>query len=228
MNKALKAVAIAAGVLVGTYLFVRVTKIIQVYTISSPSSSPTINPGDFIYATNLKKPERDKFIAYRTLSLDSGQPEFLFHRIAAIPGDKLEIRRGVLYVNDQPAPDSRYAQVLFHVHVGVAPILQEMELAEQSTFPTSLYEDSMYVYISASKMKELTIYGRRVVCLTGFEDDDIQKIWKQKWNIEDFGPIKLPPDKYFVLGDNRYRSVDSRYLGYVDRKDILGVVLGNF
>jgi signal peptidase I len=35
-----------------------------------------------------------------------------------------------------------------------------------------------------------------------------------------WGPIVIPPEKYFVLGDNRGMSADSRYTGFVDRGSI--------
>jgi signal peptidase I len=40
-----------------------------------------------------------------------------------------------------------------------------------------------------------------------------------------FGPLKLGPGRYFLLGDNRDRSFDSRYRGPIEEGQIIGRVI---
>jgi signal peptidase I len=39
---------------------------------------------------------------------------------------------------------------------------------------------------------------------------------------DNFGPVTVPPDHLFVLGDNRDHSYDSRFWGFVDLNDVKG------
>jgi signal peptidase I len=42
---------------------------------------------------------------------------------------------------------------------------------------------------------------------------------------EQYGPVTVPPDHYFMMGDNRDNSQDSRYWGFLPRENIKGRAL---
>ncbi|EPD52180.1 signal peptidase I [Paenisporosarcina sp. HGH0030] len=42
------------------------------------------------------------------------------------------------------------------------------------------------------------------------------------------GAVRIPPDSYFVLGDNRRQSLDSRYFQFVNKEDIVGKVVARY
>jgi signal peptidase I len=45
---------------------------------------------------------------------------------------------------------------------------------------------------------------------------------------EAFGPVKVPPDHYFMMGDNRSQSCDSREWGTVPRSNLIGEVFATY
>lgn len=44
-------------------------------------------------------------------------------------------------------------------------------------------------------------------------------------SFSDYGPVNIPPGSYFMLGDNRMNSEDSRVWGLLEQKFIIGKAL---
>ncbi len=44
----------------------------------------------------------------------------------------------------------------------------------------------------------------------------------EDYNIEELGKVTVPKNNYFVLGDNRKNSMDSRFYGFIEKKNIQG------
>lgn len=155
-------------------LFIR-TFVVQAFKIPSGSMIPTLLIGDhilvnkFIYGVKLpftdlvvvpvSRPERGDVIVFR---FPKDESKDFIKRVVGIPGDKIEVRDKVLYVN------------------GI----------EQS--------------------EAFTNYGADVVPSPMMSDRDT------------FGPVNVPEDSYFVMGDNRDHSLDSRFWGFVDFSKIKG------
>jgi len=122
------------------------------------------------------------------------------------------------------------------------PTLHNEEKIFVSKFKTTkLYERGNIVVISG---KDGVRYVKRIIALPGDKikmlddrllingketDEPYLEEYKKSANLKhknftgNFGPINVPNDQYFVMGDNRINSMDSRNgLGMVYKDEIIG------
>ncbi len=73
--------------------------------------------------------------------------------------------------------------------------------------------------------ERVLIKDHKIYIFKNGQEYRLQENYLPKWDITNKGAdVKLGPNQYFVLGDNREHSFDSRYFGPVDRRLIIGKV----
>ena len=90
-------------------------------------------------------------------------------------------------------------------------------------FPNDTSRDFVKRLIGRPEEKVKIAGGK--IYIDGKEVTNDRIAGREYFNDEGLPEIKVPTNSYFVLGDNSANSLDSRYWGFVPRKDFLGEAL---
>jgi signal peptidase I len=204
---------ISLGLALLIVLMIR-SSLVEAFKIPSGSMIPTLFIGDHIFvnklAYGLKIPFSDIFLDHPVFLIKRDPPKagdvvvfiypkdeslYYIKRVVGVPGDQIEIRNKVLYINHKmitrdPLSVSKAEKILKEVN------------------------DPKYT------VSNIEIYNEH---LKGI--DHISMFDRNSYMGDPFGPITVPNDSIFVMGDNRDYSNDSRYWGYVPIKNVKGKAL---
>jgi signal peptidase I len=129
-------------------------------------------------------------------------------RVVGVPGDEVAYLNKQLTVNGQPVPKASLPD--FFEEDSLSYIKQFQE-----TFPVGASPAEM----TSSKTVRLLNNAERPAFIAGTEDFPFKD--QCSYSVE--GVVcKVPPGHFFMMGDNRDNSLDSRYWGFVPEANIVG------
>jgi len=192
------------------FLVIR-TFLVQAYSIPSNSMEQTLLVGDYLMANNaifgarlplidtplpaIRDPHRGEIVVFRPTY--NNPQEDVVKRVIGTPGDTLEGRGGTVYLNGKPLTEP-YVQRVNTVDSDIGFD------ASQGGPPPEVIPDR---------------YGAKnhLPLLVSTVDKRTYRPTRNNW-----GPLVVPAGHYWMMGDNRDESLDSRYMGPIPRDVVRG------
>jgi signal peptidase I len=179
-------------------MFVFRSAIADWYTVPTGSMKPTIVEGDRIFVNKLAYDIKIPFTLYPIMAWE-------------------DPRRGDVVVFDSPVDDQRLVKRVVGLPGDVITIQNNLLYinSRPATYrPADQAAAGKYWQVTEHPLLYMEAFGA---------DEHLIAIKPREYSpFRDYGPVRVPPNHYFVLGDNRDNSADSRYIGMIDKELILG------
>ncbi len=212
------------AILFGIYIIFSQTNMLKSYKISSASNEPGIKRGANILVSNLVDYKKGDFICFKHNDNKLGE-HVRVYRLVGEGGDELEIKDGILYLNHQNFDKNLVLKHFYIIEPKAYKQLLENNLLgkEQAGYQMG---DKVIILLTNKFAEKIGIASKMKIEPKDKVDKSIFKRYQMNWNMDNFGPLKIPEGKYFVMGDNRHAALDSRFIGLIDKADIIGKVIG--
>lgn len=181
--------------------------IAEPFRIPSGSMHPTLWEGDFILVNKYDYGIRLPVVGTQVFGIgkpkrgdvivfkhdDENDSKDMIKRVIGLPGDHVQYKDKIIYINGEPVKQAFIKDTLDMTLQGNTWPVQERE-----EFLDSIKHN---IFVQSNALINQNMLG-----VPDYK----------------FHEVVVPKDSYFVMGDNRDNSIDSRYWGFVKDDEILG------
>ena len=193
--------------------------VFEPFRIPSGSMIPTLLVGDFILVSKFSYGVRLPVV--HTKVLETGKPKHgdvavfrypadpkvdYIKRVIGLPGDKITLRGKELLINGEAV---EYSENEAYVMPGTDDIMEGASVRSES------FAGGVHDILVENSSRGLPTPSKHL----GWKDSDI--VLSKTGGIAEYS-VTVPDGMYFMLGDNRDRSNDSRYWGFVPEANLVG------
>lgn len=209
--------------------------LVQAYFIPTGSMNPGLLRDDHLLANKfiyrVRAPRHGEVAVFKAppaLAKIEGNKDFI-KRVIGVPGDTIEVRQGLVYINDRPYNHSQIED-LFGVQ-RMTDYGQETWIKFHKNYLT-ITQDGSTRKISKKELAETVGYSDAKVEIRPGVVIRNGKPLDEPYTTEDpnydYPKKKAPPRSLFMMGDNRNNSLDSHVWGFLPMEFVQGKAMFNF
>ncbi|MEP0262404.1 signal peptidase I [Dokdonia sp.] len=193
----------------------------KIYKIPTTASSPTLELGDYVIVSNLVAVKNNDFISFWHQEEIFGTGHWMF-RMVAKEQDTLSIIDGITYVNGINIDKNIRLKHSYTINQDQLKSISHTLVPGQEEYYT-IGENMIIIHLEDSVVKNHIPKALLSYTQTPKEKHSkVNKDFPNDWDNYNFGPLIIPKNKFFVMGDNRDNAMDSRYIGLIDKSNYVG------
>jgi signal peptidase I len=212
--------------------------VVEPFKIPSGSMIPTLLIGDHLFVAKsaydirvpfsnlplikVSEPRRGDVVVFEYPREDENKGKFYIKRLIGVPGDRVEVRGGVPFINGESVSQSAISKDEALAIPAHNP--DESQFALKEVLPGARYSPHL-LQRDNDRLEYLPDFKQHLFAKTGRDCIELGQAYTSVLDpiaLNEICPFTIPEGNYFMMGDNRDHSSDSRFFGLIERKFVKG------